>query len=340
MKHFYIWLWLLILVCGSCTKETHELSVLHLNIWMEGTVVENGFEAVADEVVRIDPDIVMFSEASNKEGALFVPRMLDALRERGKIYYGQGSSLDVALLSKYPILEQTENIPHKDRVLRTRLDVNGKQVVAYTGHLDYTHYACYLPRGYSGVTWKKLEAPITDKAEIEKANKESLRDESIRLVIEDAKKSDADFVILGGDFNEPSHLDWTEATKDLFDHHGAVVPWDCSMMLAEAGFIDTYRSLYPDPVKYPGFTCPADCKDIDLKRLVWSPEADDRDRIDFILYAPFEGLSLTDVSIVGPKGDILRGERVTEETSDPIIEPIAVWPTDHKAVLATFTLTK
>ena len=63
---------------------------------------QNGFEAVADEVARIDPDIVMFSEASNKEDALFVPRMLDALRERGKIYYGQGSSLDVALLSKYP----------------------------------------------------------------------------------------------------------------------------------------------------------------------------------------------------------------------------------------------
>lgn len=97
---------------------------------------------------------------------------------------------------------------------------------------------------------------------------------------------------------------------------------------------------YPEPVKYPGFTCPADCKDIDLKRLVWSPEADDRDRIDFILYAPFEGLSLTDVSIIGPKGDILRGKRVTEETLDPIIEPIAIWPTDHKAVLATFTLTK
>ena len=167
MRRFYIWLWLLMLVCGSCTKEKQELRVLHLNIWMEGTVVKNGFEAVADEVARIDPDIVMFSEASNKEGALFVPRMLDALRERGKIYYGQGSSLDVALLSKYPILEQTENIPHKDRVLRTRLDVNGKQVVAYTGHLDYTHYACYLPRGYSGVTWKKLETPVTDKAEIE-----------------------------------------------------------------------------------------------------------------------------------------------------------------------------
>ena len=87
MRRFYIWLWLLMLVCGSCTKEKQELRVLHLNIWMEGTVVKNGFEAVADEVARIDPDIVMFSEASNKEGALFVPRMLDALRERGKILW-------------------------------------------------------------------------------------------------------------------------------------------------------------------------------------------------------------------------------------------------------------
>ena len=54
------------------------------------------------------------------------------------------------------------------------------------------------------------------------------------------------------------------------------------------------------------------------------------------MYAPFNGLSLTDVTIIGPKGDILRGERIIEETVDPIIEPLGVWPTDHKAVLATF----
>ena len=110
MRRFYIWLWLLLLVCGSCTKEKQELSVLHLNIWMEGTVVKNGFEAVADEVARIDPDIVMFSEASNKEGALFVPRMLDALRERGKIYYGQGSSLDEFILQEAQTLIRNQSL--------------------------------------------------------------------------------------------------------------------------------------------------------------------------------------------------------------------------------------
>lgn len=75
-----------------------------------------------------------------------------------------------------------------------------------------------------------------------------MRDESIRLVIEDATKSDADFVILGGDFNEPSHLDWTEETKGLWDHNGAVVDWVCSKLLYEAGFRDAYRVKYPNPI--------------------------------------------------------------------------------------------
>ena len=246
------------LVCGSCTKEKQELRVLHLNIWMEGTVVKNGFEAVADEVARIDPDIVMFSEASNKEGALFVPRMLDALRERGKIYYGQGSSLDVALLSKYPILEQTENIPHKDRVLRTRLDVNGKQVVAYTGHLDYTHYACYLPRGYDGVTWRKLPAPDSDPQAVLRMNRASTRDEAIAAFLEEVSRERADLILLAGDFNEPSHLDWTDATRAMWDHDGCVVPWDCSVMLYGAGLRDVYRVIHPDPATHPGFTYPSD----------------------------------------------------------------------------------
>lgn len=337
MKHICIWICLLAFACMGCTKEIHELSVLHLNIWMEGTVVENGFEAVVNEVVRIDPDIVMFSEAGNKEGVLFVPRILEALREKGKIYYGQSSSLDVALLSKYPILEQTENIPQKDRVLRTRLDVEGKQVVAYTGHLDYTHYACYLPRGYSGVTWKKLEAPVTDKAEIEKANNESLRDESIQLVIEDAKNLHADFVILGGDFNEPSHLDWTEETKELWDHNGTVVHWDCSTLLYEAGFRDAYRVKHPNPITHPGFTFPSDNPDMAVERLTWAPEADERDRIDFIYYIPADGWSVEDAIVVGPRSSIVRSQRVDENSQDSFSIPTGVWPTDHKGVLIKFS---
>ena len=37
-------------------------------------------------------------------------------------------------------------------------------------------------------------------------------------------------VIVAGDFNECSHLDWTEATKDLCGHNGVVMPWKNSQV--------------------------------------------------------------------------------------------------------------
>lgn len=89
---------------------------------------------------------------------------------------------------------------------------------------------------------------------------------------------------------------------------------------------------------HPGFTFPANTLGVAIEKLVWSPEADDRDRIDFIFYYPDNRLNLLDVKIVGPKGDIVKNRRVYIKTSDEFIEPLSIWPTDHKAVLASFNL--
>jgi endonuclease/exonuclease/phosphatase family metal-dependent hydrolase len=151
--------------------------------------------------------------------------------------------------------------------------------------LDYTNYACYLPRGYDGVTWKKLDRPVSDVGTIIEANRKSKRDEAIQDILSDVEKEDqSQSFIIAGDFNEPSHLDWILATKDLFDHRGAVVPWDCSVLLEKAGFIDSFRQLYPNPVSHPGFTYPAFNKDVPIEKLAWAPTADDRDRIDYVYY--------------------------------------------------------
>jgi len=40
--------------------------------------------------------------------------------------------------------------------------------------------------------------------------------------IKDARKEKGNIILLGGDFNEPSHLDWKENTKNLWDHNGTV----------------------------------------------------------------------------------------------------------------------
>lgn len=338
-QRFYLLIVLLswISLCG----EGKELKVLQMNIWQEGTMVEGGFEAIANEIARLDPDVVMFSEVRNYNGKPFIPRIVAALKERGKTYNGKSSTLDVGILSKYTIKEQHPNYPLKNdagSVLKARLDVDGKDVVVYSAHLDYTHYACYLPRGYSGVSWKKLDAPVADAAEVEKANHESLRDEAIRGVIEDARNDEADFVLLGGDFNEPSHLDWTEQTKHLWDHNGTVVRWDCSVMLEQAGFKDAYRVMYPNPVTHPGFTFPSDNQDTPVNKLTWAPEADERDRIDYIYYIPNRNWTLKEMAVVGPSSSIIRGKRQEETSQDVFITPAGCWPTDHKAVLATFSL--
>ena len=96
--------------------------------------------------------------------------------------------------------------------------------------------------------------------EVLKVNDASLRDDAIKEFIAAARKDIAEgtIVILGGDFNEPSHLDWIRDTKDLYDHNGLIIPWTVPLMLDNNGFIDTYRTLYPDVLNYPGFTFPAD----------------------------------------------------------------------------------
>lgn len=326
-------------VAGYSQKK--EMIVLQMNIWQEGTMVKGGFDAIADEVARLEPDIVMFSEVRNYQGKQFIPRMLQALDDRGKKYYGESSTLDVGILSKYEIFGQTPNCPQaKDggSVLKAKINFEGRTVVIYSAHLDYTHYACYLPRGYNGVTWKKMDAPVLDALAIEKANNESLRDEAILHVIEDARSEEGNIIILGGDFNEPSHLDWKENTKNLWDHNGVVVRWDCSVLLSNAGFKDAYRVKYPNPVTHPGFTFPSDNEGVPVEKLSWAPEADERDRIDFIYFVPDKRLKLEKIAILGPDRSIVRGKRVKEEGKDWFIEPISVWPTDHKAILATFRL--
>ena len=344
-KTYFIPLLLLtLLTLGGCKQEkTTTFKVLQFNIWQEGTVVRGGFDAVADEIARSGADFVTLSEVRNYHQTRFCDRIVEALKQRGATYYSFYSE-DSGLLSRYPITDSTTVYPLNDdrgSIYRAVTRMGDTEVALYTAHLDYRNCAYYDVRGYNGNTWNE-EKPVTNLDTVLWLNEKSVRDDAIAAFLKVAQqdREAGRLVLLGGDFNEPSHLDWTAATKDMRDHHGLVVPWNVSVMLEKAGYKDAYRVLFPDPVTHPGFTDPADCPDIDLQRLVWSPKADDRDRIDFIHYDPIEGLTLTDVAIVGPKGDILRGERVTEPTNDPIITPEGIWPTDHKAVLATFALTK
>jgi len=344
MRHYIkhgLLLFVILSLAGCQSKET-TLKVLQFNIWGEGTVVENGFQGIVDNILHTDPDLVTFSEVRNHNGREFIPHLISKLKEKGAIYYGK-NSVSTGIISKYPIDKQEVVYPLDNdhgSVLKAAIQVKNKTIILYSAHLDYRNYACYLPRGYSGTTWEKIDAPVLDVDSILKVNRESLRDEAVNNIIEDAAKEriKGNLIIVGGDFNEPSYLDWGEDTKNLFDHNGTVVAWDCSVLLSENGFRDSYREIYPNPVTHPGFTFPSDNPAIPENKLTWAPEADERDRIDFIYYIPDNSLKLIDAIIVGPDNSIVRGQRMKEKNQDLFIIPSGVWPTDHKAVMANFLL--
>ncbi|MCA5004158.1 endonuclease/exonuclease/phosphatase family protein [Sphingobacterium bovistauri] len=325
--------------------QKKSFKVFQLNIWHEGNVVPKGYDAIVDELVDKNADVVLLCEVNNKDGIDFVAKLLKDLKLRGLIYYAISSehSVDVATLSKFPILEQNTLYEKENRlgqVLKTKITIHNHPIIFYSVHLDYTNYACYLPRGYDGVTWQKMDKPITDVNEILKANRKGKRDEAIRDLITDANKESKKYsIIIGGDFNEPSHLDWIEENKNLYDRRGAVVPWDCSLMLYAAGFKDAFRITYKSPLTHPGFTYPSFNADVAISKLAWTPEADDRDRIDYIYFkTPNKKLKLKDIKIVGPESTVRFAQKQSKDSEDRFLLPKGVWPTDHKGLLATFII--
>lgn len=99
--------------------------------------------------------------------------------------------------------------------------------------------------------------------------------------------------------------------------------------------VDSYRKIYPNPLTHPGFTYPSDNPAKIPEKITWAPKADERDRIDFVFYKG-DGLDAKKAIIFGPKGSIVRAQRVQETSKDKFLLPLDVWPTDHKGLLVTF----
>src|SRR5690625_312451 len=326
--------------------EPVDINVLAINIWLQGTSIPNGIEEIAKVIEETEAELVFLPEGH--DGIAKVARELgySFYDHRGTDPYGD--TIDAGVISKYPIIEGASlegNDWHKAVV-----DIDGYEVAAYGGHLEYRFYVNYLPRGYGGGTphphetpghgWDQMPQPLTDVDLIFDLNQKTGRPAQTENLVADAQeeKEAGRLVIMGGDLNEASHQDWVEETKDLFDHNGTVIPWQTTENLVNGGFVDAYREIFPDPVTHPGITWPSDNPQAETTELTWAPNADERDRIDYVFYMPDERLRLNSATVVGPKNSIVRNERVPEESEDPILEPEANWPTDHKAVLTQFTI--
>lgn len=219
-------------------------------------------------------------------------------------YYDQTQVNDAlwanAILSRYPIGKAT---PHD---LGVSIDVDGRTVYAFNIHLDDSPYQPYqlLEIEYGDFPYIKTEEEAVRFAR-------ETRGPALALLYEDLKAAEgADAVFLFGDFNEPSHRDWTERAAAA-GRHPIAVRYPTTLAVEEKGFIDAFRAAFPDEIKKPGFTWTPTSEPTD-------PE-DHHDRIDFV-FARGDGLVVESAGIVGEKAP----------EADIVVTP---WPADHRAVV-------
>lgn len=140
-------------------------------------------------------------------------------------------------------------------------------------------------------------------------------------------------VFLTGDFNEPSHLDWTAADAekgtDRWVSNPTAIPmrfaiaWPGSRALEKLGMIDSYRSIHPDEVAKRGNTWTPPYAPGTPGRRPYHDQC--LDRIDRVYH--FGPLCL-------PVDAVVVGESATEAD----IVPECQWPSDHRAVVVEYSI--
>jgi endonuclease/exonuclease/phosphatase family metal-dependent hydrolase len=254
-------------------------------------------EGTVRAIRAADPDIVGLQEVSE-------PRLRHIARELGYYYHHNGDheasfEQDTGLLSRYPISRPT-------RYGATIYLTVDDPIHVFNVHLTPYPYEPYRLRDDSmNVEEAVASARFSRFPEIQ----------PVLEAMQDPLESGAP-VFLVGDFNEPSHLDWTEAAAEAGLHLGLSVEWPTSKAITRHGLTDAWREVHPDETERPAPT--------------WTTLDDDpdevHDRIDIIY---FDGDSVEALDA------FTLGHDENEPATDRAVEG---YPSDHRSVVGVFGL--
>jgi endonuclease/exonuclease/phosphatase family metal-dependent hydrolase len=287
-----------------------EVAVMSFNCWYQFSKVRDGIPKAVASIKESGADVVGLQECSVETA--------DKLAESLGFHRVKSGAGGAQIISRFPVLE-TFGVTGIDpaRAVAAKIQVAaGREIIFYNIHLDAGHYGPYAARPAGATAAQVMEEEAKSQRPAQMAG--VLKSMAGHLV-----QSEVTPVILTGDFNSPSHLDWVE--KSARSHFGiTTVSWPATKLPTEAGLVDSFRLLHPDPVANPGTT--------------WSTihkENEPQDRIDYIFH----------------KGSILRpvSSRTFATTVDKTvgpwgcdIAPVAnnVWPSDHAAVITVYQFGK
>jgi endonuclease/exonuclease/phosphatase family metal-dependent hydrolase len=274
------------------TQAPVAFKLMDFNIEYGGEEVD--FTKIIEAIKKADPDVVALQEGEGN-----TRKVADAL---GWPY----ASTRTQLVSRLPLIDPPEA---QGRYAYVEV-APGKVVAVSSVHLPSDPYGPYAVRDGSSP-----DEVITLE---EQTRMPMLQD---RLDVLPALVAQGIPTFLTGDFNSPSHLDWTEATVGLRPQVKYPLAWPVSTAIEAAGFRDSYRELHPDPVTDPGLTWWAARPLIDG----YPDPSEPQDRIDIIYSA-------------GPAS--VQDEKIVGETGGPQVDVgVSPWGTDHRGVVGTFEVT-
>ncbi|SHI41974.1 Exonuclease III [Tangfeifania diversioriginum] len=276
---------------GAEEKETVSFTVMSFNV-LYSTSVESTIKTIAET----GADITGLQEASDER----IEETADSL---GYYFHafskaaGNLSDNDTGILSRFPIGKEFEN------GVMVELP-NGDEIAVFSVHLSAYPYEPYDIR----------DGKIETAADAETAAGNTRLPE-INPVLEqiDSLMNAGVPVFLTGDYNEPSHLDWTEKAAENDMHFSMAVEWPVSKAVVDTGMEDAYREAYPDEVAKNGITWTTNLSENEVY-----------DRIDIVYQAMPANWALNSV------------KRVGRPENDSAVK-IPGYESDHYAVIASYS---
>jgi len=292
-----------LIFCGDFYAQKETFKVMAWNILHGGNDIENGQQNVVKIIREINPDVILMVETygSGPYIAKELGYNFHLIAQRGTALDDQ--SVNLSVFSKFPFGERIDT-DYPFFLGGTEIIINDVKM-----HF-FSNWFHYLPWNNEP---EKMGKTVEELLEWEKTEH---RYKMIQKVLpyfnKYASQSDSIPVIVGGDMNSPSHLDWSEKTKKI--HNNLVVPWYATKVFEDMGYTDSFREKNPNPLKKPGIT--------------WDNKTrNDSNRIDYIFY---------------------KGKNLKAIKSDSYMaffnEPIKIndkkitYPSDHGIVVTEFKL--
>lgn len=262
-------------------KKPAKFTVMSWNIWHGGrnNGVDLGIQQTIDAIHNSRADIICMQETYGSG-----PAISDAL---GTLFYYRSSNLSIH--SKYPIVD-TYNLYQSFRFGGVQIKMEEQLLNVFS---LWIHYLPDISKLY----------PLESVEKIIEEERKTRGKEIKEILISLKEKSIIGTkipIIIGGDFNSPSHLDWKENMKPF--HNNYTIEWPVSKSMENEGFIDSFREMAPIPNRSLGLT--------------WSPRFDEtlQQRIDYLYYkGPIKCVN-----------SYVKGYTNSE------------WPSDHAAVVGVY----